>query len=120
MKLTLKAMCDKFKIPYSTIKMYNSSGNTLDKRQVNILLLTYFVVQTKLNKNDLEHLKHFYKKKRSIREEIESEKTMELLNQKYWQLDLEDLQLAKELYLFNLSKKDLQAIYQIKKNGGKK
>ena len=117
MKLTLKAMCDKFKIPYSTIKMYNSSGNTLDKRQVYILLLTYFVVQTNFTKKDLEHLKHFFKKNRTIREEIKTKETVELLNQKYWQLDLEDLQLAKELYLFDLSKEDIQAIYQIKKGG---
>ena len=112
---TLKDMSKKFDIGYSTMRRYNSSGNTLDKRIVDILMLAYFVLQTKLNKNDLEHLKHFFKRQRNIREEIESEKTVKILNQKYWQIDLEDLEIAKELYLFNLKKEDLQAIYQIKK-----
>ena len=117
---TLKDMSRHFEIGYSTMRRYNSSGNTLDKRIVDILMLTYFVIQTKLTKNDLEHLKHFFKKNRSIREEIKTEETIQLLNERYWQIDLEALQIAKEFYLFNLNKEDLQAIYQIKKSGGRK
>ena len=112
----LKNMSKHFDLSYSTIRYYNSFGNKKYERIVQLLLLTFFVEKVEIDKKDIECLQHFFQKKKSVREEIEIDKTMKELNDKYWNIDLESLRLGKELYLLSLSREDLKTIYRLKNN----
>ena len=116
----LKNMSKHFDLSYSTIRYYNSFGNKKYERIVQLLLLTFFVEKVGIDKKDIECLQHFFQKKKSVREEIEIEKVLKELNEKFWQIDLESLRLGKELYLLSLSREDLKTIQQLKKKGGVK
>jgi hypothetical protein len=114
---TIKAMSSCFELSYSTMRYYNTSGNKLDNKIVELLMFAFFVEQISLNSIDLKMIQHFFKRKFSIREEIESEKIIKNLSEKYWHIDHVSLELARELYLMNLSREQLQTIEQLKKGG---